>query len=150
MSQRSNLTPEVGLQSIETVELRCFAIFAVMFLRLIDYFIQNLNIFVRKLYFRFYLNWVFPCWHFPSEKFFGFQSKFRGTKRILDPENTKFNPRTVEDLQSADKFCRLSPCKMSEFSIFILKKLTASMHALCMFCLHVSLGYCILEGCGKN
>ena len=43
-------------------------------------------------------------------------------------------------LQSADKFCRIFPCKMSEFSMFYKKKLAVCMDAFCMFYLHVQLG----------
>ena len=86
---------------------------------------------------------------FPSEKLLGFQSKFRGRKRCSGSENIKLNPQTMKDfskifqaifariLQSADKFCRIFPCKMSEFSMFCKK--FGCMHARILHVLSVRL-----------
>ena len=91
-----------------------------------------------------------------SEKLLGFQSKFRGTKRCLDPKTSnwilkqwkifqKFSMLQAifaRILQSADKFCRIFPHKMSEFSMFYKKNwLHAWMHAFCIFYLHVQIGF---------
>ena len=47
--------------------------------------------------------------------------------------------RFAEMFHVAWKFCKNFQCKMSEFSMFFLKKkLAAYMYSFCMFCLHIS------------
>ena len=150
------MCPELGCPSVKMVKFEIFfaIFFGVVFFKLLC-FIQFINTFVKN-YFSFQ-NLSF-CWHFPSEKFsgfqsvpsekfLGFQSKFRGRKRFSGPENIRLNPQTMKVfskfsmlqavfariLQSADKFCRIFPCKMSEFSMFYKK--FGCMH-VCI--LHVS------------
>ena len=68
--------------------------------------------YICKELFVFFSNFIlsFLCWHFPSEKLWGFQSKFRGRKRCSGPENIKLNPKTMKDFSKifhvAGNFCK--------------------------------------------
>ena len=137
------------------------------------------NIFFEVPYNYLYLNYMKP-WisfkfnlsvsllTFSLEKTSRFQSKFEGRKQFffdLDASNWILKQWRIFQnfpcckkifariLQRADKFCRVFPCKMSEFSMFYKKKI-GRMHA-CIFhvlsaCLTRDLFDCLEQPVSKN